>query len=104
MMNMEEVRNIISEIGQKVSRLKNDLSQVRSENAVLKETIETLEARLLQREQEVQSFQVKIEELEQKEHQLLESQVMKGSKGDEIDALVREIDACITQLKQNNNG
>lgn len=101
--NMEEVRSIISEIGQKVTRLKNDLSQVRSENSMLKEKLQTLEARLASREQEVCDFQEKIDALEQREHSLMENQSISVSKNDEIDALVREIDTCITQLKTNNN-
>lgn len=105
MNNMEEVRNIISEIGQKVSNLKSNLAQVRSENNVLNEEISTLESRLKEREEELKDFQVKVEEMKQRERHLLESKEVSdanGQKRDEIDALVREIDECIIRLKENN--
>ena len=96
---MEEVRKVIAEIERKLSKLKGNLVAVRSENEVLQEKVQVLSERLEQREQEVKDFQEKIDVLSQRDDFVVQSQE-KNEHNDQIDALVREIDECMSRLKQ----
>lgn len=98
---MEEIKTVIAEIEGKVSNLKLHLTSTRSENTELKEKVSVLTARLEEREQEVKDFQHKIDELMQQSSNQIssDSEMNRLELREEIDALVKEIDDCISRLK-----
>ena len=95
---MEEVKNIVAEIEVKAKQLKLKLSAVRTENEVLTEKIQTLTNRLEEKEQEVRDFQDKINNLSQQT--VVTDASSEAEHNEQIEALVREIDDCISRLKQ----
>lgn len=94
---MEEVEKIIQNITSKVTDLKQALSSVTSENQVLSEKIQVLEKQLTAKEEELKDFQGKINEFELQSNENTNSS---DEDNVEIEAIVREIDDCISRLKQ----
>lgn len=98
---MEEVRKVIATIEDKVKNLKNTLAAVDSENETLKMKVNKLETRLEEREKEIVDFQEKIDNLSQRnESTNSDSLIDEEEQNAQIEALVREIDDCISQLKK----
>jgi septation ring formation regulator EzrA len=93
---MQEVKRLISEIESKVVSLKTQLGTKQLENDRLQEQVNALIFKLNQREEELKDFEQKLQSLEQKE--LVASEP--DNQNEMIDALVREIDDCISRLKQ----
>lgn len=97
---MEDIQLVITEIEAKVGKMRNALNNVKVENSALKSEVERLSDKLLEREQEATDFKNKYDELM---HKFENSQVVitnDSSDNDaQIDALVREIDECISRLK-----
>lgn len=95
---MEKVQQVISEIHEKVGRLKSSLDRVESENETLKEELNVLKGKLEITEREAAEFREKYDAVKD---QVNDSSVpKKGIEDEEIDLLVREIDDCINRLKQ----
>ncbi|HTO38687.1 MAG TPA: hypothetical protein VL021_09710 [Brumimicrobium sp.] len=97
---MEDIQLVITEIEAKVGKMRNALNNVKVENSALKSEVERLSDKLLEREQEATDFKNKYDDLM---HKFENSQVVitnDSSDNDaQIDALVREIDECISRLK-----
>lgn len=97
---MEDIQLVITEIEAKVGKMRNALNNVKVENSALKSEVERLSDKLLEREQEATDFKNKYDDLL---HKFENSQVVitnDSSDNDaQIDALVREIDECISRLK-----
>lgn len=98
---MEKVKTVLADIRSKVSNLKMVLRTTEAENSELKEKLIVLEDRLEEREAEIVDFQNKINQLTQQN--VIETNASSNGAADQneqIDALVREIDDCISRLKQ----
>lgn len=97
---MEDIQLVITEIEAKVGKMRNALNNVKVENSALKSEVERLSDKLLEREQEATDFKNKYDDLM---HKFENSQLVitnDSSDNDaQIDALVREIDECISRLK-----
>ena len=94
---MEKVQLVISEIHEKIARLKTSMDRVESENETLSKELDMLKEKLAKSEREVQDFRVKYDSIK---GQLEDSTVSdNGTNDEEIDFLVREIDSCINRLK-----
>lgn len=93
---MQEVKRLITEIESKVVSLKTQLGTKQLENDRLQEQVNALIFKLNQREEELKDFEQKLQSLEQKTPLAMES----DNQNELIDALVREIDDCISRLKQ----
>tara|TARA_B100000508_G_scaffold141079_1_gene146048 strand:+ start:18810 stop:19100 length:291 start_codon:yes stop_codon:yes gene_type:complete len=95
---MEKIEQVISEIHEKVTKLKGSLEQVETENETLKNELKVLTEKLSLREQEAADFRQKYDEIKgQLEHS--NSAEPADDKNEQIDLLVREIDDCINRLK-----
>lgn len=93
---MEKVQQVITEIHEKVGRLKSSLNRVESENETLKEELNVLKGKLEKTEQEAAEFREKYDAMKD---QVNDSAIpKKGIDDEEIDLLVREIDDCINRL------
>lgn len=97
---MEDIQLVITEIEAKVGKMRNALNNVKVENSALKSEVERLSDKLLEREQEATDFKNKYDDLM---HKFENSQVVitndSPDNDAQIDALVREIDECISRLK-----
>jgi septal ring factor EnvC (AmiA/AmiB activator) len=93
---MQEVKRLITEIESKVVSLKTQLGAKQLDNDRLKEQVNALIFKLNQREEELKDFEQKLQSLEQMTPVTQES----NNQNEVIDALVREIDDCISRLKQ----
>jgi septal ring factor EnvC (AmiA/AmiB activator) len=93
---MQEVKRLISEIESKVVSLKTQLGAKQLENDRLQEQVSALIFKLNQREEELKDFEQKLQSLEQQAPLTRET----DNQNEMIDALVREIDDCISRLKQ----
>lgn len=93
---MQEVKRLITEIESKVVSLKTQLGAKQLDNDRLQEQVNALIFKLNQREEELKDFEQKIQSLEQMTPVTQES----NNQNEVIDALVREIDDCISRLKQ----
>ena len=93
---MQEVKRLITEIESKVVSLKTQLGAKQLENDRLQEQVNALIFKLNQREEELKDFEQKLQSLEQMTPLIPDS----GNHNEMIDALVREIDDCISRLKQ----
>lgn len=98
---MKEIKEVIAEIETKVAKMNASLAQVETENETLAEELSVVHEKLKQRSLELSDFK-------EKYNVLLHQQAQKEGSGEEIaadknvqiDALVREIDDCINQLKE----
>jgi septal ring factor EnvC (AmiA/AmiB activator) len=93
---MQEVKRLITEIESKVVSLKTQLGAKQLDNDRLQEQVNALIFKLNQREEELKDFEQKLQSLEQMTPVTQES----NNQNEVIDALVREIDDCISRLKQ----
>jgi septal ring factor EnvC (AmiA/AmiB activator) len=93
---MQEVKRLITEIESKVVSLKTQLGAKQLDNDRLKEQVNALIFKLNQREEELKDFEQNLQSLEQMTPVTQES----NNQNEVIDALVREIDDCISRLKQ----
>lgn len=93
---MQEVKRLITEIESKVVSLKTQLGAKQLDNNRLQEQVNALIFKLNQREEELKDFEQKLQSLEQMTPVTQES----NNQNEVIDALVREIDDCISRLKQ----
>lgn len=93
---MQEVKRLISEIESRVVSLKTQLSSKQLENDRLQDQINALIFKLNQREEELKDFEQKLQSIEQRTPRVSDS----TNQNEMIDALVREIDDCISRLKQ----
>lgn len=93
---MQEVKRLITEIESKVVSLKTQLGAKQLDNDRLQEQVNALIFKLNQREEELKDFEQKLQSLEQMTPVIQES----NNQNEVIDALVREIDDCISRLKQ----
>jgi chromosome segregation ATPase len=93
---MQEVKRLISEIESRVVSLKTQLSSKQLENDRLQDQINALIFKLNQREEELKDFEQKLQSIEQRTPLVSDS----TNQNEMIDALVREIDDCISRLKQ----
>lgn len=101
--NMEEIQKVITEIELKITSMRNALTEVRTTNVALKNEVEKLQKELALRSQEAQDFKAKYDDLMQQYQQREgDSTVSQPDNNAEIDALVREIDDCISRLKAEN--
>lgn len=96
---MEEIRKVISGIEAKVAQMRASLEGINEENRSFSHEILKLKEKLQQRESELSDFRKKYELLL---HQNSKEEIreVEGDKNKEIDALVREIEDCINQLKE----
>ena len=95
--NMKEVEVLIAKITTKVTDLKQNLASVTSDNQVLSEKIQTLQKQLSERKEELDDLQEKINVLSLQSNTVSEPGEERNS---EIEAIVREIDDCISRLKK----
>lgn len=98
---MEEIQKVITEIEMKVAKMRASLSLVRAENEKLSAEVKRLNEKLGQREHEVLDFKSKYDALKHQQA-VNHNQLAVSSQRDneaQIDALVREIDDCISRLK-----
>lgn len=93
---MQEVKRLISEIESRVVSLKAQLSSKQLENDRLQDQVNALIFKLNQREEELKDFEQKLQSVEQRTPVASDS----TNQNEMIDALVREIDDCISRLKQ----
>ncbi|MBW7867795.1 MAG: hypothetical protein H3C31_05660 [Brumimicrobium sp.] len=97
---MEEVQQVISQIQLKISKMQDSMSQVKTENEALKSEVQLLNDKLVQRVKEAEDFQEKYNELvRQQVSKPVGDSIFPIDRDAEIDALVREIDDCISRLK-----
>ncbi|MDX1651660.1 MAG: hypothetical protein R3277_04155 [Brumimicrobium sp.] len=76
------------------------MENIQAENATLRTEIENLAGKLKQREMEAREFREKYDELVQRNEQFAQPLSHDNKEHNErIDALVREIDDCISRLK-----
>lgn len=100
----ERVHQLIDEIRKKSAVMREQIESERATNASLTSEIVTLRERLLVKEQEMTAMQGTIAELNERVETLKEqgANAISGSgiSNEEIDALVKEIEYCIGQLKR----
>lgn len=96
---MEDFRKIIVEIEMKIQKMRISLQNVQADNETLKAEIATLTNKLGQREQEANDFKEKYDKIKDQLEQRVEVQEKQDDKSAQIDALVWEIDDCISRLK-----
>jgi chromosome segregation ATPase len=97
---MEEIRKVISEIEQKIAKMRGSMDNITTKNQSLKSEIELLAEKLKLREVEAREFKTKYDELSQRNEQVNLSFKEDKEHNTQIDALVREIDDCIGRLKE----
>lgn len=95
---MDKVQQVISEIHEKVVKLKASLGAVETENDSLKSELEVLKGKLSKTEQEAADFREKYDAVKD-QMQNSSSLNVNEEKDEQIDLLVREIDECISRLK-----
>jgi chromosome segregation ATPase len=98
---LESLKEVISEIKKKVVAVKEQLSQVHSENERLTDTVAVLEKRLGEKEAELSDALHKIDELtlQMSNKEVASTVPDTGFDNAAIEALVQEIDDCIIRLK-----
>ena len=97
---MEEVRKVISEIEEKIAKMRGSMKSMKTDNESLKSEIDLLAAKLKLREEEANDFKLKYDELLQKDEHFGSNGESDEQQNAQIDALVREIDDCIGRLKE----
>lgn len=98
---MKEIQDVILKIGEGVQSLKSTLNTCQLENENLKEQVDHLNEQLTIKAREVLDFQSKIDTLTAQLSNESSQQPEKVLDNQMIDELVREIDECISRLKQN---
>lgn len=98
---MEEVQNIIAEIQAKTGKIKASLVNVKSENDALKAELKVLTDKISQRELDILDFKQKYENLKDQGEQVMvaNNNDHQEEREAQIDALVWEIEDCISRLK-----
>lgn|SRR5690554_5788216 len=97
---MEEIQKVITELASKIEVMRSSLAEVKTTNIALKSEIELLQQELFLKGQEAKDFKIKYDDLMQRFEQVEENSTMSQPNNDaQIDALVREIDDCISRLK-----
>lgn len=100
----ERVHQLIDEIRRKSAVMREQLEAERATNVSLTSEIASLREQLLTGEQRVEEMQGTITELNDRVETLKEqganSSSASGISNEEIDALVKEIEYCIGQLKR----
>lgn len=100
----DKIQHIIQEIRDKKAKLTNELSNSASKIDQLSSEIEALKSTLQINEVKVQSLQNEVAslsgQLELEKNKAVEvSSIVEVNKDEQIDELVKEIEYCITQLK-----
>jgi len=95
---MERVQQVISEIHEKVKRVKGCLDSVETENEQLMSELDRLRENLSKVEQEAADFRQKYDDVKN-QLESFRSESSDEGKDEQIDLLVREIDDCIQRLK-----
>lgn len=97
---MEEIQKVIAEIETKVAKMRSSLKNANAEKADLVLEIKLLNEKLSQRDAEIKDFKEKYDDLKRQQiDQITKEQESRKSKEVQVDALVREIDDCISRLK-----
>jgi len=102
------VHELLDEIREKSVKLKDQVTAERAKNATLTAEISELKSAMESKSQEVENLQSKVSELTDNIETLKEQSVNTNSEApngatlsnQEIDALVKEIEYCIAQLKR----
>lgn len=100
------VHELLDEIREKSVKLKDQVAAERAKNATLSAEISEIQEEMSSKSQEVESLQGKVTELTDNIESMKEQRVNTTSdsganlSNEEIDALVKEIEYCIKQLKR----
>lgn len=102
------VHELLDEIREKSVQLKDQVAAERAKNATLTAEVSELKSEMESKTQEVENLQRKVSELTDTIEALKEQSVNNDSEtpvgatlsNQEIDALVKEIEYCIAQLKR----
>ncbi len=102
------VHQLLDEIREKSVKLKSQVAAERTKNETLSAEISELKSEITSKAQEVENLQSKVSELSANIESLKEQSVNSQSTtptgavltNEEIDALVKEIEHCIKQLKR----
>jgi len=101
----DKALQLIDEIRSKSLEIKGKLDEERQNNAVLTNAIADLKKELEQREMELSVVKTKVAELEKEvlssKEQVINPVISYERNDEEIDELVKEIEYCISQLKNN---
>jgi predicted nuclease with TOPRIM domain len=101
----DKALQLIDEIRFRSLEIKGKLDEERQNNAVLTNTIADLGKELEQRELELSEVKTKVAELEKEvltaKEQVINPVISSERNDEEIDELVKEIEYCISQLKNN---
>lgn len=98
---MKEIHQVIEEIELKISKIRAKAVAYKEDNEALKAELQLVNQKLEEREQEARDFQEKYNHLlHQQIQQPVEEREENDSRNVEIDALVREIEDCISKLKE----
>lgn len=100
----EQVNRLIDEIREKSAQMREQIQVERAANGSLTDEIAVLKNELLEKTAEIETLQGSIAELNGQIKTLTEQggkeSVGKSISNEEIDALVKEIEYCIGQLKR----
>ncbi len=100
------VHELLDEIREKSIKLKDQVATERAKNATLTAEVSELKAEMSGKSQEVENLKGKVSELTDNIESMKEQRVNTTSEtkatlsNEEIDALVKEIEYCIKQLKK----
>ncbi|TNF47097.1 MAG: hypothetical protein EP305_08855 [Bacteroidetes bacterium] len=101
----DKALQLIDEIRSRSLEIKGKLDEERQNNAVLTNAIADLKKELEQRELELSEVKTKVAELEKEvltaKEQVINPVISSERNDEEIDELVKEIEYCISQLKNN---
>lgn len=101
----DKALQLIDEIRSRSLEIKGKMDEVRQNNAVLTNTIADLKKELEQRDLELSEVKTKVAALEKEvltaKEQVINPIVSSERNDVEIDELVKEIEYCISQLKNN---
>ncbi len=101
----DKALQLIDEIRSRSLEIKGKLDEERQNNAVLTNAIADLKKELEQRELELSVVKTKVAELEKEvlssKEQVINPVISSERNDEEIDELVKEIEYCISQLKNN---
>lgn len=101
----DKALQLIDEIRSRSLEIKGKLDEERQNNAVLTNAIADLKKELEQRELELSEVKSKVAELEKEvltaKEQVINPVISSERNDEEIDELVKEIEYCISQLKNN---
>ena len=101
----DKALQLIDEIRSRSLKIKGKLDEERQNNAVLTNTIADLKKELEQKELDLSEVKSKVAELEKEilttKEQVINPVISSERNDEEIDELVKEIEYCISQLKNN---